>query len=61
MIPLNKNVIENKLRLGQGRAGIRHKKSQLIERITTSPSKSHEIPKIPTTQNVTRNRTDFPV
>ena len=54
MIPQNKKVIQNKLRLGQGRAGIRCKKPQLIESITTSTSKSHEIPKIPTTQNVTK-------
>ena len=60
IIPQNKNVIENKLRLGQGRAGIRHKKAQVIESKTASTSKSCQIPKIPTTQNVTTNRTDFP-
>ena len=56
----NKKVIENKLRLGQGRAGTRHKKPQLIESITASTSISCTIPKIHTTQNVTKNRTDFP-
>ena len=61
MIPQNKKVIENKLRLGQGRAGKRCKKPQLVQSITTSTSKAHERPKIPTTQNVTKNRTDFPV
>ena len=61
IIPQNKKVIENKPRLGQGRAGIRHKKPQLIESISTSTSKSCKIPKIPTTQNVTKNRMGFPV
>ena len=51
----SKKIIENKLRLGQGRAGISCKKSQLIE------SKSCEIPKMHMTQNVTKNITDFPV
>ena len=37
------------------------KKPQLTESITTSASKSLEIPKIPTTQNVAKNRMDFPV
>ena len=60
-VPQNKKIIENKLRLGQGRAGIRHKKSQPVESITTSTSKSHEIPKIPMTHDVAKNRTDFPV
>ena len=60
LIPQNKKVIENKLRLAQRRAGIRCEKPQLIENITASTSKSHEIPKIPTPQNVTKNRMDFP-
>ena len=60
VVPQNKKVIENKLRLGQGRAGIRCKKPQLIESITASASKSCQIPKIPMTQNVTKNKTDFP-
>ena len=57
----NKKIVENKLRLGKGRAGIRCKKPQPVECITASTSKSHEIPKIPMTQDVTKNRTDFPV
>ena len=57
----NKKNIENKLRLGQGRAGIRHKKPQLIESIAASTGKSHEIPEIPTTQIITKIRMDFPV
>ena len=32
MVLQNKKVIENKLRLGQGRVGIRHKKPQPVER-----------------------------
>ena len=60
VVPQNKKVIENKPRLGQGGAGIRCKKPQLIDSITTSASKSCEIPKIPMTQNVTKNRMDFP-
>ena len=60
VIPQIKKVIENILRLGQGRAGIRHRKPQLTENITTSTSKSHEIPKMPATQNVAKNGTDFP-
>ena len=38
---------DNKLRSGQGRTGIGCKKSHLIESITSSGSKSCEIPKIP--------------
>ena len=60
IIPQIKKVIENKSRLGQGRAGIKHRKPQLTESITASTSKSREIPKIPTTQNVTKNIMDFP-
>ena len=55
-----KKTIENKPRLRQARAGIRHRKPQLTENITASTNKSHEIPKIPATQNVTKNRMDFP-
>ena len=61
VVTQNKKIIENRPRLGQGRAGIRCKKPQLIESVTGSGSKSHEIPKIPMTQNVTKNRMDFPV
>ena len=39
--------------------GIRHRKPQLTESITTSTSKSCKIPRIPATQNVVTNRTDF--
>ena len=44
VVQQNKKIIENKLRLGQGRAGIRCKKPQLIESIATSTSKLYEIP-----------------
>ena len=55
MIPqVIKNINNIKLRLGQGRAGIRPRKPQLIENITTVLNKSHEILKIPMTQNVTK-------
>ena len=56
-----KKTIESKPRLGQGRAGIRCRKPQLTKSITVSTSKSCEIPKIPATQNVPKNRMDFPV
>ena len=49
-----KKTIENKPTFGQGRAGIRHRKPQLTENINASTNKSHEILKIPATQNVTK-------
>ena len=55
-----KKTIENKPRLGQGRVGIRHRKPQQTENITTSTNKSQEILKIPATQNVAKNRMDSP-
>ena len=45
----NKQVDKNRPRLGQGRAGIRHKKPQTVDGTTASTSKSH---KIPMAQNV---------
>ena len=57
----SKKTVENKSRLGQGRAGIRHKKLQPVHGITASTSKSCEIPKIPMVQNVTKHSMDFPV
>ena len=60
ILQIKKNV-ENKPRLGQGRAGIRHKKLQIIENINTSTNKSHKIPKIHMTQNVSKDQMDFPV
>ena len=57
--PQNKKILENKPRLGQGRAGIRHKKPQPVDGIIASTSTSCEIPKISTTQNVTKNNMDF--
>ena len=58
---LNKKIIENKPRLEQGRVGIMHKKPQPVENITASTSKSCKIPNIPTTQDVTKIKMDFPV
>ena len=60
VIPQIKSNVENKLRLGQVRVGIRCRKPQLTENITAVTNKSHEIPKIPMTQNVAKNRMDFP-
>ena len=57
----NKQVVENRPRLGQGRAGIRCKNPQPVDGITASTSKSHELPKIPTVQGVTKDSMDFPV
>ena len=57
----NKKIVENKLRLGQGRAGIRCKKPQPVDSTTASVSKPSKIPKIPMTQDVAKNRADFPV
>ena len=60
MILQIKKDVENKPRLGHGRAGIRHREPQLIENITTSTNKSHDILKIIMTQIVSKNRMDFP-
>ena len=57
----NKQVVKNRPRSGQGRAGIRCKKTQPVDGITASTSKSHEISKIPTVQGVTKDSMDFPV
>ena len=59
IVPQNKKIFENKPTLGQGRAGIKHKKH--VDGITISTRKSCKIPRIPTSQDVTKNRTDFPV
>ena len=61
VIPQIKKGVENKPRLGKGRAEIRCRKPQLIENITKSTDKSHKILKIPMTQIVSKNRMDFPV
>ena len=57
----SKQVVKNRPQSGQGRAGIRHKKTQPVDGITASTSKSHEIPKIPMIQSVTKESKDFPV
>ena len=54
----NKQVDENRPRLEQGRAGIKHKKPQPVADITASTSKSQKIPMV---QNVTKNSIEFPV
>ena len=55
-----KNNVENKPRLGQGRAGIKHKKPQIIENKTTTANKSHAKLNMPMTENVSKQRTHFP-
>ena len=55
----SKKIVENKPRLGQGRVGIRCRKLQPVDGITTSASKSHKIPKIAMVQNVTKHSMDF--
>ena len=60
ILQIKKNI-ENEPRLGQGRAGIRCRKPQLTENIIMVMNKSHKIPKIPMTQNVSKSRMDFPV
>ena len=54
LVPQNKKIVENKPRLGQGRAGIKCKKPQPVDGITASISKSCKIPKIPMIQDVTK-------
>ena len=53
-----KQVDKNRLRLGRGRAGIKHKKPQPVVDTTLLANKSCEIP---TVQNVTKDSTPFPV
>ena len=50
VIPQIRRNIENKPRLGKGRAGIKCKNPQLSKNINASTDKSHEIPKIPMAQ-----------
>ena len=59
--PQIKKIVENKPRLGQDRAGMRCKKSQPVDGIAVSTSKSCKIPKIPTSQNVIKNNMDLQV
>ena len=40
LVPKSKKIIESKTRLGQGRAGIRHKEPQPVDGIPASTSKS---------------------
>ena len=57
----DKQVVENRPRLGQGRAGVRHKKPQPVDSKIAATSKSHKMSKIPMVQDVTKDSTDFPV
>ena len=56
-----KKGYEIKPRLGQGRVGIKHKKKQVKKNINKLTDKLQEIPKIPATQNIPKNRMDFPM
>ena len=51
-------VVKIRPKLGRGRAGIRHKKLQPIDDITTTARKSC---KIPTIRNVAKDNTNFPI
>ena len=50
----NKQVVKNRPRLGQGRAGIRCTKPQPVDGITAS-SISYKIPKIPMVQGIAKD------
>ena len=54
----SEQVDKNRPRLGRSRAGIKCKKPQAVVNITVSASKSC---KLPTVQNVTKDRMAFPV
>ena len=58
-MPQSRKIVENKPRLGQGRAGIKCKKAQPVDGMPASTSKSCKIAKMPMPLNVTKDRTDF--
>ena len=53
-----RQVDNNRPKLGRGRAGMRHKQLQPVANISVSTNKS---PNIPATQNVTIDNTKYPV
>ena len=59
--PQVKKGSDIKPRLGQGRAGIKHKKTQTPKNIDEFTDKFREIWKITATQNIAKNRMDFPM
>ena len=59
--PQVKKSSEIKTRLGQGRVGIKYKKPHATKFINELTDKLQEILKIPTTQNIAKNRMDFPM
>ena len=50
-----------KPRIGQGRVGIKWKKTQTTKNIHALTDKLWEIPKIPATQNIVKNESNFPM
>ena len=59
--PQVKKGSEFKPRLGQGRVGIKCKKPQATKIIDELTDKLQQIPEIPATQNIAKNRMDFPM
>ena len=57
--PQIKKNVKIEPRLGQGRPGIKCKKPQVTRNLDTATDKLQGILKIPTVQNVAKNRTDF--
>ena len=55
-----KKEIEVKPKIGQGGAGVKHKKPQVAQPIDQLTDKLPKIPKVPTTQNIAKNRIEFP-
>ena len=59
--PQVKNNPKIKLRLGQIRTGIKCKKPHIVKIMDTTTDKLQGILKIPATQNIAKNRMDFPI
>ena len=60
-VPQVKKSIEIKLRIKQGRAGLKCKKPHIMKNICALADKWQGMPKIPATQNIAKNRMDFPM
>ena len=59
--PQIKKNVQIKPRFGQGRAGIKYKKPQVTKNLDIETDKLQGLLKIPTVQNVDKNRMDFPM
>ena len=59
--PQVKKGSEIKSQLGKGRVGIKCKKPQATKNINELTDKLQEILKLPVTQNIAKNRMDFPM